>query len=149
MGHKSWIVVTGFLWALIGCTLLYKGLHFISLAALTSPAFLSWFGEGERGATTLVGLGLVVGFIKGRFVLSKTVRRVTGRILSLPLPIRFNQVYGLPYLILIASMVFLGFCLRFVPIDIRGFVDVAVGSALLNGAMLYFRAARAIRYQHN
>jgi hypothetical protein len=42
-------------------------------------------------------------------------------------------------------MMALGLVFRFlpIPIDLRGLIDVAIGSALINGAMLYFRAARA------
>jgi hypothetical protein len=39
-------------------------------------------------------------------------------------------------------MMALGAIMRLVPDDWHGFVDVAIGSALINGAMLYFRASR-------
>jgi hypothetical protein len=41
-------------------------------------------------------------------------------------------------------MMMLGMIFRYlpIPIDVRGFIDLAIGSALMNGAMLYFRAAR-------
>jgi hypothetical protein len=41
-------------------------------------------------------------------------------------------------------MVLLGLVIRFlpIPIDARGLVDVAIGSALINGAMLYFRVVK-------
>ena len=38
-------------------------------------------------------------------------------------------------------MACLGFILRFFPLDVRGAVDIAVGSALINGAILYLRHA--------
>jgi hypothetical protein len=151
MGYKSWIVVSGLFWAAAGFSLLYKGLHLISQGALGPDGAYSlsasWFGGGERGATALVALGLLVGFIKGRFVLAKTVKRVCGRILSLSLPIRIGQVYSSSYVVLIGSMILLGMTLRFLPIplDVRGVIDVAIGSALLNGSMFYFRAAQGIR----
>jgi hypothetical protein len=46
---------------------------------------------------------------------------------------------------LIGAMVGLGVTLRFlpIPVDLRGFIDTAVGSALVNGAMLYFHIARS------
>jgi hypothetical protein len=86
----------------------------------------------------------MIGFAKGRLVLSKTVDRVVKRIRSLQVPIRASQIYARSYWILIGSMVALGFAMRFLPIplDARGLIDVAIGSALVNGAMLYFRAAR-------
>jgi hypothetical protein len=57
-------------------------------------------------------------------------------------PIRFVDAYPKSYWLLLASMMALGFLLRLVPVEVRGFIDVVVGSALLNGALLYFRAAR-------
>jgi hypothetical protein len=52
-------------------------------------------------------------------------------------------MYPTYYIAIIASMMFMGMAMRFVPIsaDIKGIVDVAVGSALINGAMQYFRLA--------
>ncbi|HEY4255173.1 MAG TPA: hypothetical protein VGM34_02370, partial [Chlamydiales bacterium] len=115
----------------VGVWLLYKGLRLLSLSL--DKTFASW----------LMGGGLLVGFIKGRFVLSKTVQRIVKHIASAPEPISFRNVYPKSYLLLLASMMCLGFVLRFVPIEWRGFIDIAVGSALMNGAMLYFRAARS------
>lgn len=123
MTHKKWIAISGFLWLFIGTFLLYKGLHLV-------PDSL------------YLGVGLVIGFIKGRFVLAKTVSRVVSRIASLPLPIRFSDAYSRSYWILIGSMVVLGMSFKFLPIsaELRGVIDVAVGFALMNGALLYFRA---------
>jgi hypothetical protein len=154
MSHKSWIMVSGFFWAIVGFFLLYKGLHLIaegSLGVMRDQSFaVSLFGSPEKGAMGLVAIGLFVGFIKGRFVLAKTVRRVCTRIVGLTLPISIKEVYSISYLLLIASMIFLGISLRLVPIslEIKGVVDVAIGSALLNGAMLYFRASQALKISH-
>lgn len=149
MKHRSWIAITGFVWLLIGSFLLYKGLHLIYSGTLLSNSlcfYLSgFFGTPEQAGTILIALGLFIGFIKGRFVLSKTVHRVATRIGRLALPLRFSEIYAASYWILIFSMVALGMSLRFLPIliDVRGLIDVAVGSALLNGSMLYFRFAKA------
>jgi hypothetical protein len=148
MTHRSWIAISGFVWLSIGAFLLYKGLHLISDGTIRSDSLCfrmrEVFGSPRQSGTALIAAGLLVGFIKGRFVLSKTVRRVALRIVSLPLPIRFSAVYAPSYFILIGSMVALGISMRFlpIPVDLRGFIDTAVGSALINGAMLYFRAAR-------
>lgn len=89
----------------------------------------------------LMGVSLFIGFIKGRFVLRRTVLRVSSRILSLPLPIRIKDVYSLSYVCLIGSMMGLGVVFRFVPLplDVKGMIDVAVGAALIQGALFYFR----------
>lgn len=131
MKRTFWIFLSGFVWFVAGVFLLYKGIHFIASAQLA-----------EETATWLMMAALVVGFLKGRFVLSKTVKRVVDRIQSLPLPIRLWNAYAPSYWILIGSMVLLGMSFRFLPIPLqyRGMVDVAIGSALVNGAMLYFRA---------
>ncbi len=124
MKHRGWVALSGFTWFFIGAFLLYKGLHLISQAAFQPDSLCQQLG----------------------FVLSKTVRRVVTRISSLPLPIRLKDAYSPAYWILIASMMALGMLFRFLPIplDIRGIIDVAIGSALINGAMLYFRASRSI-----
>ena len=154
MKHRSWIALSGFLWFAIGISLLYKGLNFIAIAAFQTNSLCfkmkGIFGDTQRAALFLIGIGLLVGFMKGRFVLAKTVRRVVGRISSLPLPIRFKDAYSKSYWILIGSMVALGMTFRFlpIPIDLRGTIDVAIGSALINGAMLYFRAASQYKSIH-
>ena len=154
MGHKSWMMVSGFFWAAVGFFLLYKGLHLIAEGSLGSNAAHSFaaslFGNAEKGAMGLVAFGLFVGFVKGRFVLAKTVRRVCARIAGLSLPIRLKEVYSVSYLVLIGSMIFLGMGLRLVPIplEIKGVIDVAIGSALLNGSMLYFRVSQTVKISH-
>lgn len=154
MKHRAWITLSGFLWFMIGVSLVYKGLHFITLAAFqTDSLCFRWqkfFGTAQQTATVLIAIGLLIGFIKGRFVLSKTVNRVVKRIVSLPLPIRLRDAYARSYWLLIAGMVALGMSFRFLPlpIDVRGTIDLAIGSALINGAMLYFRAAKSLRLSH-
>jgi hypothetical protein len=120
MTHRTWILFSGCLWLLMGLWLLSKGLRLIPDS----------FG--------LIALGLMIGFFKGRFVLSKTVQRVVNHILAQPLPVRFKDAYGKAYWLVIGFMMSLGMVLRFIPNDVRGVIDVAVGFALINGAMLYF-----------
>lgn len=150
MKHRGWIVLSGFIWFLMGAFLIYKGLHLITQAAFQSGSLCqklsATFGSPQQAATFFIAIGLLGGFFKGRFVLVKTVRRVVSRIASLPLPIRLKDAYSASYWILIGSMVALGMSFRFlpIPIDIRGTIDVLIGSALINGATLYFQAAKAI-----
>ena len=134
MSKKAWISFSGLLWIVVGCLLLYKGLRILCDGVDTQRA--------DR-ASWLIAIGLFVGFIKGRFALAKTVRRLVLRIESLDMPIRMQDVYPKSYWILLSSMMAIGFLLRYIPLEWRGCIDVAVGSALIHGAMLYFRAARA------
>ena len=144
-----WIGFSGVLWFAIGVFLLLFGVKLVVFSALEGASHSTLFSKlctltkgREQAALILVASGLVLGFMKGRFVLSKTVKRVIHRIGSLSEPIRFLDVYSAKYFVLIASMILLGMTMRWlsVPSDIRGMIDVAVGSALMNGAMLYFRA---------
>ncbi|HSX38060.1 MAG TPA: hypothetical protein VLE95_04435 [Chlamydiales bacterium] len=150
MTHRSWILLSGFLWMAIGSFLLYKGLHFIADGTLRTDSLCfrlqGLFGGVQQAGAGLIGVGLLVGFIKGRFVLSKTVKKIALRIQSFSQPIRVTSIYGPSYWILIAGMIGFGILLRFlpIPIDLRGVIDTAVGSALIHGAMLYFRTARTI-----
>ncbi len=145
------MICSGLLWMAIGLWLLAKGIFLIAQGCFLADPQNSFsfqaFGDVQKGATSLVSLALLLGFIKGRFVLSKTARRVCLRIAALPLPILAKQVYSAPYLILISGMMLLGIAMKFLPIplDLKGALDIAIGSALLNGSLLYFRAAFSFR----
>lgn len=147
MKHRGWIAFSGLIWLLAGCSLLYKGLHFISDATKLPQAlyFQQFFGSAQSTGTALIAIALGVGFLKSRFIFTKTVQRVTSRIYSLPLPVRLKDVYAPSYWVLIGSMMGLGFSMRYIglPLELRGLIDAAIGSALVNGAMLYFRVSRS------
>ncbi len=151
LSKASWIAISGVLWFVVGVGLLTLGLNFIvfkaqmelsettSLIAKIAPLA----GGREQAALALIAMGLIAGFMKGRFVLVKTVKRVTERIISLEMPIKFSQVYSRGYVFLIAGMVLLGMSMKWIglPMEVRGLIDVAIGSALMNGASAYFRVA--------
>lgn len=151
MKHRGWVVFSGCLWMGIGVFLLRKGLHFLNAARLDpdsiSVSLQGVLGSADQMSTLILVFGLLVGFLKSRFVFSKTVARVVHRIQSLPLPIRFSQVYTPAYWMIIGSMMMLGMVFRFlpIPIDLRGFIDVAIGSALMHGGIMYFRKAREMK----
>ena len=140
MKQRGWIIFSGFVWLAIGAMLLYKGLHLVADGTILPDSFCSKFAQPETVARLLIGVALLLGFFKGRFVLSKTVRRIVLRIAAMPVPIRFKDVYPASYYYLIAAMMGLGLLFRFLPIliDLRGAIDIAIGSALINGAILYF-----------
>ena len=129
MKHAHWILFSGLLWLAMGLFLLTKGFNLLTLHA------------GKSGVVMLLVLAFLIGYMKGRFVFAKTVNRITKRILSLPLPISFAKVYPPIYWVLIGSMGLLGMVFRYLSPEVRGFADVAVGSALFYGALLYFQAA--------
>lgn len=139
MTHRFYIRMTGLFWFLMGAWLMYKGLKFVACGIFEREGFATLFGSSRNGAALLISAGLFVGFLKGKFVLSKSAVRVSRHIQSLPLPIPFWKVYRLSYWILIGSMMALGMMLNFlpVPIDLRGAIDIAIGAALFRGAFSY------------
>jgi hypothetical protein len=157
LSKTTWIAISGMIWFVVGMGLLTLGLNFIiykaqmefhettSLVAKIAP----FTGGREQAALTLIVIGLIIGFIKGRFVLVRTVRRVVERILKLNPPIKIFQVYSKGYLLLIVGMILLGLSMKWLsfPMEIRGTIDVAIGSALMNGAVAYFRTAFAVHRQ--
>ena len=108
-------------------------------------------GSNQQAALLLIVLSLAVGFIKGRLVLSKSAQRVVRRILSLPNPIHLSQAYSKGYLMLVGGMVLMGMSLKWLnlPLDVRGAIDVAIGSALMNGALAFIRCADTVRKQRS
>lgn len=151
VSHTAMIVLSGIIWLGIGCMLLSLGLNFIvesflkdNLAAMKRPildALAPLLGGVEQAALMLIVIALLVGFAKGKFVFKKTVGRTVARIRALPNPASLFQIYPKSYYFLLALMFFLGFIVRFFALDVRGAVDVVIGSALINGSMLYFRQA--------
>jgi len=138
-------------WFVIGVFLLQLGLRLLTGLLLPEANYSSMFssmanmfGSYENSVIVLILAGLMIGFWKGRVVLAKSVNRVVNRIRSFEEPTSIAKMYSLPYYLLLLSMIGLGMAIKFfqVPMDIRGAIDVAIGAALINGSMLYFRQAR-------
>lgn len=150
--HPVCILLSGAVWLGVGIMLLTKGLNLVVQAAHPDhfgakawiiPSLATVAGGREQAALLIIATGLLLGFIKGRWVLVKSVHRTVAHILSQPSPLKFSQVYAKSYYFLILAMMGLGFLLKFLPVaaDLKGLIDVAIGSALMNGALLYFRCA--------
>jgi hypothetical protein len=152
LNHRTAIVCSGMLWLVIGVMLLYKGMNLIMLAvqipssAILLPKIAPLTRGIEQAALILMCVGIFVGFMKAKFIFSKTVNRVVSRIVSFAEPVPISQIYTKGYIILILGMSALGMSLKFfhLPHDVLGLLDVVIGSALTQGAMLYFRAAAAL-----
>lgn len=158
VSHATLVIISGLVWLAVGCFLLPLGLKLLvgsaaeSMLGNTEPfpflsSISSYVGGAQNAALLLIVLGLLIGQLKGRKVLSKSIHRSVTRIQKFPNPTSITNLYGWGYLVLFASMVGLGMSIRYfgVPNDIRGFIDVAIGAALIQGAILYFREAQAIR----
>ena len=151
LSHSTLIALSGIIWLLVGGMLLSMGLNFIVASILNENLLIMnrpildtlspYVGGLDEAALMLIFLGLAIGFLKGRMVFSKTVAKTVARILTMPNPAPLSKIYTKGYSFLLGGMVLLGFLVRFLPNDGRGFIDVAIGAALINGAMLYFRQA--------
>lgn len=139
------------IWFVIGVFLLQLGLRLLTGLLLPEANYSAMFssiagvlGSYENSVIALILVGLMIGFYKGRFILAKSVKRIVERIRSFEEPTSITKMYSLPYFLLILSMIGLGMAIKYfqVPMDIRGAVDVAIGAALINGSMQYFRQAR-------
>lgn len=146
MTTRSALRLSGLIWLLVGIFLMSLGCKFLA-ASLHTPSIdkFSFLQHSLSAQTTLLWVlvcALAVGHLKGRFVFKRTVQRQIARIESLPKPIRLLHLYGAGYYILILAMMGLGILMRFLPIalDVRGAVDLTVGSALIQGSLHYFRA---------
>jgi hypothetical protein len=98
-------------------------------------------GSLEQAVLCLICVALLVGFMKGRMVLSKAVARIAERMEVQGDRLTLKQVYDKRYYLILVLMMALGFVMRALdlPLDVRGGIDVAVGSALIHGSLLYFR----------
>ena len=130
--HGAAIVFSGVIWMSVGIFLLTKG-----FSLLLHPTS----GPVEQTSLALVALGILIGFLKGKFILAKTSARVIAKILQKPNPCSIFSVYSKGYLGLLLGMMAMGMALRWVsiPYEIKGVIDVAIGSALTNGSAYYFR----------
>ncbi len=148
--HSTLLGVAGSIWLLVGIMLMILGLNLLVNVERASGLFqllTDLLGRADYASIALVVIALIVGRLKGRFVLSKSVTRMQARLVKLGEPLPIWKIYSGGFYILIAFMMGLGMLFRFfgVPQDIRGFVDVAVGAALLSGSTAYFNKAGEAR----
>ncbi len=152
LSHRQLIIVSGLVWFSVGVFLLNVGLKLLLEPVFSGKqAGYEYFmetlggvlGGKEQAALLTIVIGLAVGYFKGRYVLAKAAKRGISRILSLPNPSSILTLYSPKYFILLGCMVGVGILIKVlnVPTDLRGWIDVAIGAALLNGSMSYFQMA--------
>lgn len=142
--HKTLFFLSGTLWLIVGVFLLTLGMKFLFLKTEeTGFSLLALSREipRENFSLLLLCLALFVGYFKGKYLLCKSVQREVLRISSYSNPTSLKNIYSKRYYLLVASMVGLGFIMRYLPItkDTRGFIDITIGSALIQGAKFYYR----------
>lgn len=139
--------IQGTIWLLVGSMLVAMGCNFLVASLLEGnqmaghlPLLRSMpFLDKELAALTVALAAIAIGWLKGYCILAKTASKQLLRIAKLPSPISYSQLFEVRYFFLLGLMVGLGFLLRTFPIDVRGFIDLAVGIALLFGATVFFR----------
>jgi len=74
--------------------LMYKGVYYLTASTGPLLSYLAdWRGSVEEGALILMIAALVVGHLKGRMVLSKSVMRMVGHVRALSTPAPLWKIY--------------------------------------------------------
>lgn len=156
--HVTLAWISGLVWIAVGFFLLTFGLSLLTLPltadAVNTPLLdlvAPYFGGNEQAIVVLVAIALYIGFLKGKHVLGKSARKGVERLKILPNPVSIAKIYSAKYYILLGGMVGLGMSIKYfgIPTDVRGFIDVAIGSALIQGGVIYFRLAHTLKPQTN
>ena len=137
MDKQRLLQIAGLIWIIVGLFLIYRGSGLYNLAVI----------EQNTSKETLiisVILGVVIGILKGKFVLSKTALRNRNRISQLVPPLSIHQVFSGPFYGFIAGMMILGFLLREFNGYLGGYVVVAsiycgIGMALIAASSVYWK----------
>ena len=130
MKKKFLLQIQGVVWLLVGAMLLNLGAHFL----------LEIKPEGNE--MFLIGCiigAVILGQIKGRTVLTKVGERNFQRIASLSCT-TIKDLYTRKDLFIIGGMMLLGMGMKYfgLPVALRGSIDIAVGTALIQGSLRHF-----------
>jgi uncharacterized protein YacL len=126
--------VYGSLWFAVGAMLLTKGVRFLS--------------EGPKITAVFLAIAaLVIGLFKARFVLAKAASKMIARLDSFSDTIPLKQLFTVRYCLILGLMAALGITLRILHLrpTIHGFIDLAIGSALLSSSFIYFKRSFVIK----
>lgn len=150
--------ISGLVWLAVGFFLFTLGVNLLT-AHLTvvegSYPFIDlvapYFGGNEQATVVLVAIALYVGYLKGKHVLGKSARQGVSRLQTLACPVSITKIYSAKYYILLGLMICLGLTLKYtgIPSDLRGFIDLTIGTALIQGALIYFRLVHTLKSKSN
>ena len=137
MGKQRLLQIAGLIWVIVGLFLIYRGSGLYNLAVIEQ-------NTSKETLIIAIILGVVIGILKGKFVLSKTALRNRNRINQLVPPISIHQVFSGPFYGFIAGMMILGFLLREFNGYLGGYVVVAsiycgIGMALIAASRVYWK----------
>ncbi len=139
MNKKSLIKIAGSVWVLAGLFLILRGWELLQRAMAEQ-------GSAASAVYIALGIGLIVGGAKGKFVLSKSANRNKARIDDLDeSTIKVHQVYSKSLYIMIGGMMLLGILLRTFNDYLGGFIVVGaiycgIGTALIVSSLVYWKA---------
>ena len=145
--------IAGIIWFGVGAFLVYKGLLFLGVERFSwefhvddtsRMAVLARSWGLDTVFFTLVMVSFVVGTVKGRMVLVRSINRMEKYLFSLKAPIVFYRMFPPAMWIIMIVMMGLGMLMNVlhVVLWLRGSIDVAVGTALIQGAFQYFQRAK-------
>jgi len=151
MKKHSLIRIAGLVWLVVGTGLISMGFRFFSVV-LHDPSLVH-IKKGfsflrlmtsypyQTVVMWLMISAFLIGYLKGRTVLKKSALRQIQRIEAITTQAKIYHLYSPGFFILVLFMIGLGISMRFLPItlEVRAFIDVAIGTALLQGALHYFR----------
>jgi len=130
-GVRAHLVAAAGLWTLVGIGLTAAG--------------LAWcFGSPLPWSVVLAGAGLAAGLVKGRFVIRRVAERNAARIIARGDGHCLGGFLSVKTWLLVAVMMASGMVLRrsAVPRPVLGVVYTAVGTALLAGSVILWRALK-------
>lgn len=139
MNKNNLFAIAGGVWVLVGLFLIFRGMHLYQLA-------VSEQHTSQNAIIFSCIAGLLIGGIKGKFILSKTARKNISRIDNLVVPLKAYHVFSKPFYIFIVCMMGFGFLLRHMNTYLGGYVVVAaiycgIGMALVVSSRTYWRTA--------
>lgn len=130
--YVSALIFSGIVWFVIGVNLCLKGYQY---AIHVTEAFYEplW----------MILTGIVLGYMKGRFALSKAINRFIRHMVQYEEPLRISEIFSLRYIAIIGVMMTLGILMKVssIPMQIKAVIDFTVGSALFYGSIRYFKKA--------
>ena len=138
ISYVNALIFSGIIWLIVGFSLAFKGVNYaLSASGATVGSF-----SGPMLAMILSGV--ILGYLKGRFILSKTVKKYVQYIVQFDEPLKITQLFPKRYLLVVGIMMVLGMSMKVLPIPFaaKSVIDFTVGVALFYGASLYFGVAR-------
>lgn len=150
--HLSLRRMGGAFWLIAGFMLLTKGIGFLKNLMFFESShplldfYLNLTQDKETAVALLIATALALGMMKAIFILRKVAKKACLRLSTFPDPAPISALFGFRFLVIITGAMLMAYCVRQSGLspDIRGVIDVAVGAALLNSAMIYLRAEKKV-----